>query len=193
MLNTSQRLVNKNCLTWWYVFKRSWRYLDVFGRRIEDDWKTSWRRYGKMSWRRLEDVSKTSGQDEYIGLDQDVLKTSSGDLWLIRIYLFSSRRLQDVFKTSSSRRMFAGIQVGVTVNKYSQKKVLPDYFLLVKKYFPNTYYPGKNYSRWGKNAPLSWNFGCMFLAILYWECFFPRKDILPKKPFYCTLEFRMFW
>ena len=23
----------------------------------------------------------------------------------------------------------------------------------------------------------------MFLAILYWECFFPRKDILPKKFF----------
>ena len=161
--------------------------LKIFSRRI---WETS--------SRRLENVSKTYGQGEYIGLDQDVLKTSSEDLWLIRIYSFSSRRLlkmktKDVFKTSSSRRMFAGIQVGVTVNKYSQKKVLPDYFLLVKKYFPNTYYPGKNYSRWGKNAPLSWNFGCMFLAMLYWECFFPRKDILPKKPFYCTLEFRMFW
>ena len=29
----------------------------------------------KTSWRRLEDVLKTYGQDEYVGLDQDVLKT----------------------------------------------------------------------------------------------------------------------
>ena len=41
------------------------------------------------------------GQDEYIGLDQDVLKTSSED-----VYFFWWRRLQDVFwggrrKTSS--------------------------------------------------------------------------------------------
>ena len=39
-------------------------------------------------------------QDEYIGLDQNVLKTSSEDE--------DERRLQDVFKTSSSRRNFAG-------------------------------------------------------------------------------------
>ena len=82
----------------------------------------------------------------------------------------------------------------VTVNKYSSKKRNSRItFLLVKKYFSSNYYPGKKYSRWGKNAPLSWNFGCMFLTILYWECFFSRKDILPKKPFYCTLEFWMFW
>ena len=46
---------------------------------------------------------KTYGQDEYIGLDQDVLKTSSEDE--------DERRLQDVFKTSSSRRMFAGLDL----------------------------------------------------------------------------------
>ena len=50
--------------------------------------------------RRLEDVLKTYGQDEYIGLDQDVLKTSSEDVWLIRIYSSSSRRLEDLLKTS---------------------------------------------------------------------------------------------
>ena len=32
-----------------------------------------------MSRKRLEDVLKTYGQDEYIGLNQDVLKTSSED------------------------------------------------------------------------------------------------------------------
>ena len=39
-------------------------------------------------------------QDEYIGINEDVLKTSSEDE--------DQRRLQDVFKTPSSRRMFAG-------------------------------------------------------------------------------------
>ena len=128
-LSTSQRLVNKNSLTWWYVFKTSWRCLqDVFARRLEDVLKTSLRRLGKMSWRRLEEVLKTSwrrfskkswrhlenvlktyGQDEYIGLDQDVFKTSSEDVWLIRIYSSSSRHLEDVFwrrrRKTSSRRL----------------------------------------------------------------------------------------
>ena len=81
----------------------SWRYLS----------KTSWRRLGKTSWRCLEDVLKTHGQDEYIGLDQDVfwrcmakanmfvlIKTSWSGLedvfWRRRQKTFS-RRLQDVF------------------------------------------------------------------------------------------------
>ena len=132
MLNTSRRLVNKNSLTWWYVFKTSWRCLqDVFARRLEDvlktSWrcledvlKTSWRRLEdvlktflqdvlKTSWKRLEDVLKTYGQDEYIGLDQDVLKTSFEDVfWRRKInknifVLMTSfededeRRVQDVF------------------------------------------------------------------------------------------------
>ena len=70
VLNASQRRVNKNTLTWRYVLKMSWRYLC----------KTSWRCLEdvfKTSWRRLEDVLKTYGQDEYIGHDQDVLKTFS--------------------------------------------------------------------------------------------------------------------
>ena len=148
ILNTSQRLVNKNSLTWWLrlqnvlkmpsrricetdvlktswqdILKMSWRRLedvfktsrgchqDVFARRLEDVLNTSWRCLGKTSWRCLEDVSKTSwkrledvlkayGQDKYIGLDQDVLKTYFEDE--------DEKRLQDVFKTSSSRRMFAG-------------------------------------------------------------------------------------
>ena len=64
-------------------------------------------------------------QDEYIGLDQYILKISSEDVWLRQIYLSWSskcieeflkttsegenkRGLEDVFKTSSSRGMFAG-------------------------------------------------------------------------------------
>ena len=59
-------------------------------------------------WNRLEDVLKTYGQDKYIGLDQDVFKTSSEDVWRRPIYSSWSRRLlktktKDVFKTSSRR------------------------------------------------------------------------------------------
>ena len=78
---------------------------DVSWRRFEDLLKTSWQDVLKMSWRRLEDVMarrledvlKTYGQDEYIGLGQDVLETSSEDIWLIRIYSSSSRCHEDVF------------------------------------------------------------------------------------------------
>ena len=69
-------------MSWQDVLKMSWR-------RLEDVLKTSWRSYGKTSWRRLEDVLKAYGQDKYIGLDQDVLKTSFEDE--------DEERLQDVF------------------------------------------------------------------------------------------------
>ena len=75
---------------------------------------------------------KTYDQDKHIGLDQDVLKTSSEEVWLKRIYLSWSRgledvlktssedkderRLQDVFNTSSSRQMFAGITLNEEMN-----------------------------------------------------------------------------
>ena len=124
MLNASQRLVNKNTLTWWYVFKTSWRCLqDVFARRLEDVLKRSWKRLEdvlKTSWKRLEDVWTRRIYWSWPRRLKDVLKTSFEDVWLIRIYSSSSgrledvfwrqdeRSLQDVFKTSSSRRMFAG-------------------------------------------------------------------------------------
>ena len=81
--------------------KTSWKRLkDILARRLEDVLKTS--------WKGLEDVLKTYDQDEYIGLDQDVLKTSPEDIGLRRIYPPWSRRwrsredegkrrLQDVF------------------------------------------------------------------------------------------------
>ena len=45
-------------------------------------------------------MKKTHDQCEYFRLDQDVLKTASEDK--------DERSLQDVFKTSSFRQMFAG-------------------------------------------------------------------------------------
>ena len=74
---TSWKRFNKNNLTWQYVLKTCWRHLcrtswrcleDFFAKRLEGVLKTS--------WRRLEDILKTYDQDEYIGLDQDVMKTS---------------------------------------------------------------------------------------------------------------------
>ena len=83
------------------VLKMSWRrFCKTSWRRLEDVLKTSWRRLEdvlKTSWKRLEDVLKTYSQDEYIGLDQDVLKTSSEDVRLRRTYSSWSRRLEDVF------------------------------------------------------------------------------------------------
>ena len=108
----------------------SWRHLEyIFAVRFEDILKTSWRRYGKTSWRSLKDILKTSwkvlktydqdkyirlNQDvlsEYVRLDQDVLKTSSEDVLPRRIFSSRSRdleRLEGVFwiqrqKTSSRR------------------------------------------------------------------------------------------
>ena len=96
------------------VLKTFWKLLEnVLARRLEDVLKTflqdvlktSWKRLEdvlKTSWKRLEDVLKTYDQDKYIGLDQDVLKTSSEDVWVRWIYSSWWRRLlktktKDVF------------------------------------------------------------------------------------------------
>ena len=126
------------------VLNMSWRFLeDVFARRLEDFLKTSWRQLGKrswrcyedvlkmfwrrlckMSWKRLEefwqDVLKTYDQDECIGLDQDILKTSwrlrrTYSSWSIRLL---KTKTKDIFKTSSSRRMFAWKVLNVFWHKF---------------------------------------------------------------------------
>ena len=114
------------------VLKMSWRR---FCRRLEDVLKTflQGRRLGKTSWRRLENILKTYGQDEYIGLDQDVLKTSSEDVRLRRTYSSWSRRLlktKDVFKTSSSRRMFAGQFSPVSIVKSVLTRIVSCIFFM---------------------------------------------------------------
>ena len=48
--------------------------------RPENVLKTSLEDFLKTFWKRLEDVLKTYGKNEYIGLDQDALMTSSKDL-----------------------------------------------------------------------------------------------------------------
>ena len=96
-----------------------WRCLeDILPRRLEGVLKMSWRRFQnvlKTSWRclenifprRLEDVLKTYDQDEYIGLDQDILwrhMTKANIFVLIKTSWRTSseaedeRRLPDIFK-----------------------------------------------------------------------------------------------
>ena len=100
------------------VLKMSWR-------RLEDVLKMFWRRFCKTSWRRLEDVWPWRIYWSWSKRLEDVLKTSSEDVWLRRIYSSwwrrlenvlemssedeDERRLQNVFKTPSSRRMFPGL------------------------------------------------------------------------------------
>ena len=90
-----------------YLLKASWR-------RLEDVLKTSWRRIFQTSWRRPEDVwprrtnsswSRRLKEVKYICLGQDILKTFSEDE--------DERLLQDVFKTSSPRRMLAGRDINI--------------------------------------------------------------------------------
>ena len=70
---------------------------------FQDVFKTSWRRLqcntssSKTSWRRLQDVIKTYLQYVFLKRLQDVFKTSSSRFQ--NIFKTSSRPLQDVFKT----------------------------------------------------------------------------------------------
>ena len=82
------------------VLKTYWRWLeDVFARRLEDVLRTLWQEVLKISWRRLEDVLKTPSR-----ILEDVLKTSwrrLEDVWQRRLYCSCARRLEEVLKTSS--------------------------------------------------------------------------------------------
>ena len=88
----------------------------------------SWRRLEdvlKTSWRRLEDVWPRRIYWSSSRLLEDVLKTSSEDVWVRWIYSSWWRRLlktktKDVFKTSSLRRMFVGsiLRAYITVHNF---------------------------------------------------------------------------
>ena len=77
----------------------------IFARRLEDVLKTSWKSLEyvlKTSWRHM-------GKTNILVL----IKTSSEDEWLRRIYSPWWRRLQDV----SSRQMFAGLILKIQTTK----------------------------------------------------------------------------
>ena len=102
--------------------RMSWKRLC---RPFGDVFKTSWRRLGKTSWRRLENVLKTSWRRledvwprgiywSWSRRLEDVFWRRMTKANIFVLIKMSWRRLEDVFwrrrwKTSSSRRMFAGI------------------------------------------------------------------------------------
>ena len=107
----------------------------IFARHLEDVLKTS--------WKRVQEVLKTYGLDEYIGLDWNVLKTSSEDEWLRRIYSTWLRRLlrtktRDIFKTPSSRRMFSGIllhQIKLPIKPLDSSRLIQRPYSFVMSYW----------------------------------------------------------
>ena len=99
----------------WSLGNTSWR-------RLENVLTTSWRRMPKMnmlvliktSWRKLEHVWPRRIYWSWSRRLENVLKMSSEEVWVKRIYSPWWRHFEDVFwsrrrKTSSSRRMFAGL------------------------------------------------------------------------------------
>ena len=101
----------------------SWRrfcgtsFLKTFWKSLEDVMKKSWKHL-ETSWRRLEDVLKTffsRGLENFLKTSRRrmiktnilvLIKTSSEDVWVRRIYSSWSRRLEDLWrqrgKTSST-------------------------------------------------------------------------------------------
>ena len=106
-------------MSWRRFCKTSWR-------RLEEVLKTSWQHVLKMSWRCRENVLKTYDQDSTVSLDQDVLKTSSEDVSVRWIYSSWSRRLEDFFwrrrRKTSSRRLS---DVFITTNVCWVKPLMP--------------------------------------------------------------------
>ena len=75
----------------------------------------------KTSWRRLEDVLKKYGPDEYIFLDPDIFWRRKAKANIFVLIKTSWLRPEEVFwrrrrKTSSLRRMFAGIESPIKTN-----------------------------------------------------------------------------
>ena len=93
------------------------RLEDIFARRLEDVFKMSWRRLQDVLKKFLQDFLKTSWRRIAKTNIMVLTKTSSEDVRLRRTYSPWSKcledvlktRTKDVFKTSSSRRMFTGI------------------------------------------------------------------------------------
>ena len=99
-----RRLQNILKTFWQDVLKTFWRCLEISWRRLEEVWP----RRIYCSWpRRLKYLLKMSSED--------VRLTWTYSSWSRRLEEDEDeRRLQDVFKTSSSRRMFAGLIVTVS-------------------------------------------------------------------------------
>ena len=123
--------------SWRHLGKTSWRCLEDAlkrsSKRFEDVLKMSGRRFCKTSLRRLENVLKTRrlAKANILVLIKTSWRRLEDVFWrrMIKANIFvlmktssenkDERRLQDVFKTSSSRRMFAGNQLSLFLVNYN--------------------------------------------------------------------------
>ena len=124
-----------------------WRRLeDILPRRLEGVLKMSWGRFQnvlKTSWRclenifprRLEDVLKTYDQDEYIGLDQDILRRHMTKANIFVLIKTSWRRLEDVFWSRIRKTSWR------TSSEAEDERRLPDIF---KRLHQDKCLPGEN-------------------------------------------------
>ena len=118
---------------------------------LQDVLKTLWRRLEdvlKTSWRRLEDVLKTYGQDEYIGLDQDVFwrrKAKANIFVLIKASSEDEIRLQDVFIKTN-------VCWVVIMKRLYLKRKIYYYIRLYRPFIGFLYRPAQSYGKtldWG--------------------------------------------
>ena len=164
MLKTSQRLVNNNSLTWQYVFKMSWRCLqDVFVRRLEDVLKTSCRRMDNTNILVL-------------------TKMSSEDIWLIRIYSSSSRRLEDVF-----------IRTNVCL-EYLDEVIFSGSLPFSGVALLNWFTKSSKFEEGFNNNELSWSFSRSFHCVMLLSVLVPLTVILWNQyQFYITSSSSVYW
>ena len=109
---------------------------------LQDVLKMSWRRFEnvlKTSWKRLEDALNTYGQDEYIGLDQDVFWRHEAKANIFVLMKTSWRRLQDVSckrrqKTSSRHLQDVFIKTNVCWDGISLRHFVFAHSLLIEGY-----------------------------------------------------------
>ena len=135
----ARRLEDVLKMSWKRLSKISWRCLeDVLNtswKCLGDVLKMSWRRFCETPWRRPEDVLKTSWRRITKTNILVLVKTSSEIISVRWVYSSWSRRLlktktKDVFKTSSSRRMFAGF---IVLIRHGFESVTVNHHLLNKK------------------------------------------------------------
>ena len=114
---------------------------------------------------------------------------------LIRIQdAFTSLLLRVILIVSACFYMdmscFGPVQPSISTPR---KKVLPDYFFPSEKVLPKYLLPREKVLQSGKKCSPILKFWLHVSCNTLLGAFFPKKDILPKKSFRSTLEFRMFW
>ena len=126
-------------MTWRRFSRRLEDVLKTSSKRLEDVLKTFLQEVLKTSWKRLEDVWPKRIYWSWPRYLEDIFWRRKAKANIFVLIKTSWRRLlktktKDVFKTSSSKRMFAGTSLDstfwVTWRKGMKTREAPDFFLL---------------------------------------------------------------